>query len=854
MQLFEHVDDGAISQRARVRPVGELFHSGTPLLKLIDSAPDGVVIVDSAGSIVLVNQQTELMFGYPRHELLGQTIEVLLPERFRQDHRARRAAYSRAPLTRQMGSGLELFGRRRDGSEFAVEISLAPIMTPSGSFAYSSIRDISDRQRIETEMRTLSSLVESSSDAIIACSIDGAVLTWNSAAERMFGYRAGEMIGQGAGRVLPIMAETTGPAMHALLQQPSAFETWGIRRDGTTLDISLNLSALGGGPGQLTGISGIARDITEMKRQQAEAEASRAEADANRAEAIASRARLVEAQEMAFAGFERSPIGTGIADLDGRLRRINPALCQMLGRPAAEILGMQTPDFLHPLDRGDDESMTLRILNGVTDDVQTERRYLRADGTVIWVHEFASLVRGDDQAPSYFYLQLQDVTERKETEALLAHQAFHDPLTGLVNRTRLTDHIDESLALARPAGRQVGVLFLDVDQFKVVNDGLGHAAGDSLLVQLVKRMQAELRDTDTFARFGGDEFVIVCDSTTVDRAQRVADRIIAMTKEPFWVDGHEVFVTVSIGVVLAGDDDDAHILLRKSDVAMYQAKELGRDRVVVFNDAMQLRASARLDIESQLGRALDRDELRVVYQPIVDVANERVMGFEALVRWEHPDRGWLSPAEFIPVAEETGMILLIGEWVLGEALAQLQRWRREVPGAAELSMAVNLSTRQLRDTQFVQVVAETLDRTGIDPGAVHLEVTESMVMGDVDLAVRNLVSLRALGVRLSIDDFGTGYSSLGYLQKLPVHLLKIDRSFIDGLGGDDPHAAAIVGAIVALARDLNLGVIGEGVESAAQLAELHRLGTAQGQGFLWSTPLRPTDVPGWLREHNEQLV
>jgi EAL domain-containing protein (putative c-di-GMP-specific phosphodiesterase class I) len=243
-----------------------------------------------------------------------------------------------------------------------------------------------------------------------------------------------------------------------------------------------------------------------------------------------------------------------------------------------------------------------------------------------------------------------------------------------------------------------------------------------------------------------------------------------------------------------------------------------------------------------------------VYQPIVDVTNERVVGFEALVRWEHPDRGWLPPAEFIPVAEETGMILLIGEWVLGEALAQLQRWRHEVPGASELSIAVNLSTRQLRDTQFVQVVAETLDRTGIDPGAVHLEVTESMVMGDVELAVRNLVSLRALGVRLSIDDFGTGYSSLGYLQKLPVHLLKIDRSFIDGLGGDDPHAAAIVGAIVALARDLDLGVIGEGVESAAQLAELLRLGTAQGQGFLWSTPLRPMDVPDWLREHNEQLV
>jgi diguanylate cyclase (GGDEF)-like protein len=498
--------------------------------------------------------------------------------------------------------------------------------------------------------------------------------------------------------------------------------------------------------------------------------------------------------------------------------------------------------------------MTLRILNGVNDDVQIERRYLRADGSVFWVHEFASLVRGDDQAPSYFYLQLQDVTQRKETEALLAHQAFHDPLTGLVNRTRLTEHIDESLAQARPNGRQVGVLFLDVDQFKVINDGLGHAAGDSLLVQLVKRMQTELRDTDTFARFGGDEFVIVCDSITADRAQRVADRIIAMTKEPFSVDGHEVFVTVSIGVVIAGDNDDAHILLRKSDVAMYQAKEQGRDRVVVFNDAMQLRASARLDIESQLGRALDRDELRVVYQPIVDVTNERVVGFEALVRWEHPDRGWLPPAEFIPVAEETGMILLIGEWVLGEALAQLQRWRHEVPGASELSIAVNLSTRQLRDAQFVQVVAETLDRTGIDPGAVHLEVTESMVMGDVELAVRNLVSLRALGVRLSIDDFGTGYSSLGYLQKLPVHLLKIDRSFIDGLGGDDPHAAAIVGAIVALARDLDLGVIGEGVESAAQLAELLRLGTAQGQGFLWSTPLRPMDVPDWLREHNEQLV
>jgi diguanylate cyclase (GGDEF)-like protein len=441
----------------------------------------------------------------------------------------------------------------------------------------------------------------------------------------------------------------------------------------------------------------------------------------------------------------------------------------------------------------------------------------------------------------------------RRAEATRRHVALHDPLTGLPNRALLTDRLELALARKDRQDGDVVVLFLDIDRFKVVNDGMGHTVGDVLLRRLAERLRSVIRVGDTLARFGSDEFVVVCDDVTTAEIDRLGARIAAAVGEPFDLHGRAVFVTASVGIAVAGPDETAATVLQNADVAMYRAKSRGHARSVTFDDAMHRQASARLDTESGLRQALDRGELRVFYQPIVDVRTELATGFEALVRWEHPERGLVSPAEFIPVAEETGLIVPIGEWVLTEALAQMQTWRTELPGAGNLTIAVNLSAFQLLAPDLLSCVSGALTDSGIPASAVHLEVTESVVMDDVERSIATLQSLRTIGVALAVDDFGTGYSSLSYLKQLPVTTLKIDRSFVDGLDGDGEYDPSIVDAIISLARAMALNVVAEGVETRGQLDALQRLRADRAQGYLWAKPLPAADVPAWLAATQRSL-
>jgi diguanylate cyclase (GGDEF)-like protein len=434
----------------------------------------------------------------------------------------------------------------------------------------------------------------------------------------------------------------------------------------------------------------------------------------------------------------------------------------------------------------------------------------------------------------------------RAAEATRRHLALHDPLTGLPNRALLTDRLEHALARSDRLAGDVVVLFLDVDQFKVVNDGMGHPAGDALLRQMGTRLRGVVRAGDTLARFGGDEFVLVCDNVTTAEIELLGNRIRAAVAEPFELNGRDVFVSVSVGLAVAKAGESAETVLQNADVAMYRAKAEGRARSVTFDDAMYRQAAARLDIESGLRRALDRGELRVFYQPIVDVRTEATTGFEALVRWQHPERGLVSPAEFVPVAEETGLIVQIGEWVLAEALGQTQAWRTLLPGAEDLTIAVNLSAAQLLGADLLDAVSAAVADSGLPAPAVHLEITESVVMGDVERSVATLNALRTSGVALSVDDFGTGYSSLSYLRQLPVTTLKIDRSFVNGLGADGEGDPSIVDAVVSLARALDLGVVAEGVETRGQLTAVRHRGVELAQGYLWSPPMAAADVPAWL--------
>jgi diguanylate cyclase (GGDEF)-like protein len=446
----------------------------------------------------------------------------------------------------------------------------------------------------------------------------------------------------------------------------------------------------------------------------------------------------------------------------------------------------------------------------------------------------------------------RDVTERRLYERELQHLAFHDVLTGLPNRALFTDRLERALAHGDRDFRSIGVLFLDIDNFKVVNDSLGHQQGDALLGAVAARIQSCVRAEDSVARLGGDEFTVLLDNVSTEAdATRMADRIVSSLSAPIVLDGREVFITASIGVALSAPrHDNPDTLLRNADLAMYRAKSDGKARIAVFDRSMEARAVERMEIETELRIALDRGEFEVYYQPIFSLADQRITELEALVRWRKPDGRLVLPSNFIPIAEETGLIVPLGQWVLDQACVQTRAWQDRYPANLPLGISVNLSGRQFQHPPLIDEVASTLARSELDPRSLKLEITETVAMQDPEATATTLLALKALGIRLAIDDFGTGYSSLSYLQRFPVDTLKIDRSFVDGLGSNS-QSDAIVQSVIALARALNLSTTGEGIETSSQQEHLRALGCDMGQGFLFARPGPAASVEALLATTGE---
>ena len=531
-------------------------------------------------------------------------------------------------------------------------------------------------------------------------------------------------------------------------------------------------------------------------------------------------------------GFEQSAIGSVITDLAGIPIRVNPALCRLLGRPASELLGRRSDANSPPDEVPLSDVMRARLAAG-HDTFEGERRYLRPDGSMVWVACHLTLVRDETGEPQYFFTQLLDLTARKQMEQELAHQALHDALTGLPNRTLLTDRLVHGLAGSRRRGTQLGVIFVDVDRLKEINDSLGHTAGDELLRHVGRQISGAIRPGDTVARIGGDEFVVVCDSVSASETEEIAVRVLDALSQPCVGAHEEMKATASLGIAIADESATPESLLRDSDAAMYRAKERGRGRIELFDEALRSRDERRTATTSSLHRALEREEFIIEYQPIVDLGTGKMVSAEALLRWVHPERGLVPPHEFIPLAEETGLIVPIGAWVLDQSCRQLARWQRIEPS---MTLAVNLSVRQLLDPAIAARLSTVVLQSGARAEGLCLELTESVFMEDVEFFGKALASLKRLGVRLTIDDFGTGYSSLSYLKRFPVDAVKVDRAFVDGLG-TDPHDSALVAAIVAMAAALDLEVTAEGVETQAQLAHLKRLGCRRVQGFHLARPM-----------------
>jgi diguanylate cyclase (GGDEF)-like protein/PAS domain S-box-containing protein len=686
-------------------------------------------------------------------------------------------------------------------------------------------------------------------EVIATISLDGVFKTANPACKTILGYEPEELVGRNyMDLVHPDDHDRSAMLTTAIADGVAEvrLENRVRRKDGSIAQIEWSAAALPEGGT----VYCLARDVTDRKRAKGEIQ----QPDETLETRLMERIRQLEAaiaelkhNEQALRESEklfRSLVEHNISDIitvleaDGTVRvHESPALERVLGHLPGERTGTSAFKWIHPGDVKRALSLFAEILDKPGIHRPIEFRVPHPDGSWRYLeHTVNNLL--DDPDVRGIVVSSRDITERKVLEEQLRHQAFHDSLTDLPNRALFMDRLEHALVLTSRRKRSIAVLFLDLNNFKLINDSLGHETGDQLLIAVAERLKACLRPEDTVARFGGDEFTILLEdiadeSDAIHTAAQIAEEL----KTPFVLEEREVFTTPSIGIALGTSGKDRpEDLLRQADIAMYQAKNKGEAYYLAADLSMSSRALKRLELENDLRRAIEREEFRVYYQPIVLLENGRTVGMEALVRWEHPERGLLLPFEFVPTAEETGLIVPIEKWVLEVACRQVRAWQEQCPSYPRLMVSVNLYAERFRQPNLVDEVAEALQKTGLHPSSLSLEITESAVMEDEPSPIILLQELAALGVQLAIDDFGTGYSSMSYLKRFPVKFLKIDRSFVEGLE-EDPEGRAILSAMIGLAQALNMEAIAEGVENDKQLAQLREMGCEMAQGNYFSEPL-----------------
>ncbi|HTW95279.1 MAG TPA: EAL domain-containing protein [Tepidisphaeraceae bacterium] len=667
-------------------------------------------------------------------------------------------------------------------------------------------------------------IFENATDGIFQTTNDGHYLSANPALARIYGYASPDEL-----------IDTVRDIAHQLYVQPgrradfikimdeqgevSGFESQVYRKDGSIIWITEACRAVRDESENLLYYVGTVKEITENKLHEAALRDSE------------------ERYALAVQG-----ANDGLFDWNLKTGEIyfSPRWKQMLGYGDSDIASRPDEWFtrIHPDDFPAVQTAIAQHWDNTTPLVEVEHRMRHADGSYRWMLSRGIALRDADHPPHRMAGSMTDITKRKDAEEQLLRDAFQDALTHLPNRSLFLDRLERCIARTKRHPTSLfAVLFLDVDRFKLINDSLGHLAGDQLLIAFAHRLTDCLRPCDTVARLGGDEFTVLLDDLGGEsEATAIADRILGTVKAPFRVADHDVFVTASIGIAMGGTSDRPQDLLRDADTALYRAKSLGKSRYQIFDAGMHQRAVRLLQLETDLRRAIDNGEFMLHYQPIFHIATGKLHSFEALIRWIHPDRGLIPPGDFIPIAEETGLITVIGRWVLAEACRQLADWQRRFPQNHDVSIAVNLSAKQFNQPGLCEQVRRALDEHGIPPQRLVLEITESVVMENAEHAAAALKRLKSVGVKVHIDDFGTGYSSLAYLHKFPVDTMKIDRSFVSRLDSQ-PENAEIIRTIVALAHSLKMSVTAEGVETAEQLTQIKNLACENGQGFLLSKPL-----------------
>ncbi len=826
----------------RVRAEKELRKSEQRLRTILRTASDGIHILDGDGLLLEANEVFLNMLGYDDSAIgkLGisdwaQTPWPVTKSRI-------------VDLLSQNGPVLfETCHRRSDGTVLDVEISATAIEIEGQNIIYAASRDITERKRLDNALREsearFCTLTEDAPEAILIHDLEtGLFVDATSSAERLFACSRDEILRHGPEYFYSPHQPVGAPPLESMSERGARilageqmkFERLIRNRKGEEIICEARLVRLPSATNKLVRVSYI--DITERKLAEQE-------------------------QRIAAVAFE-SHQGMVITDANGTILRVNQAFTDITGYSADEAVGQHTK-FLRTDTQGDAE--VIRIIETLRDQGRWEGEFWKRrknDETFPnWVT--VTHVKNESGKTVNYVIMMTDITKRKAVDEEIHKLVFHDPLTQLPNRRLLSDRLQLALSSSARHGRHGALMLLDLDNFKALNDTLGHDAGDCFLQEVSRRLLACVRENDTIARQGGDEFAVLLQDLSEDalaamQAESVAVKILQTIEQPYLIDLKSAGMqrkqnhnsTASIGITLfQGNDVPADELIKRADLAMYRAKAAGRNALRFYDPEMQAAVTARTTLEADLRRGLLQNQFLLYYQPQVDEAGHSI-GAEALLRWQHPLRGLVSPAEFIPFAEETGLILPLGQWVLETACAQLARWG-ELPGMAHLTLSVNVSARRFRQSGFEEQVFEALEQSGADPHKLKLELTESLLLDDVEDTIVKMAALNAKGVGFALDDFGTGYSSLSYLKRLPLEQLKIDRSFVQNILTDS-NDAAIALMIVALAQSMELEVIAEGVETREQMELLAPMGCNGFQGYLFSRPLPIEDFEKLCRSASDQ--
>lgn len=808
---------------AQIESETRLHQSETLYRTLVDSSHDGVFLIQR-GQTLFANESLAVMLGYRAEDIVGgDYMRLVAPESL--------DAQTQRRLDREGGShGMQrydIFMLHKDGSRRLMNVHAGAVQYNGGIASTGTVRDITDERAHQVALLNAESkyreLFQHSVMGMFQSHPDGRLLVCNDALARIIGYADATSLQVGMQHMRDFYAHS-GDRDHMIARLLRDGRVDGVvfvarHRDGREVMVELSARTVFSADGTPLYIEGSAQDVTarrvaEMALQQSEA-----------------RYRVL---------VEHSQVGVYMM-LDDHYTYVNQAFAAMFGYDERELVGANFRVLVPPESLEHQESRYQRRRGGEPKGGDYSVTLLRKDGSRIEVVVSAGNV--DVQGRQYTSGTIRDVTAQRRDERQLEHNASHDLLTGLPNRLFFEQELAQVMDKARQGGiADYAVLFLDLDGFKLVNDSLGHASGDVLLTQIAETLQTHLGSNNLVARYGGDEFTLLPHGPCPrGRAEQLAQRVLTLLSGSFEIAGHRVFSGASLGVVLGHPDyDSADQVLRDADTAMYRAKASGKSGYVIFDDAMHAAARARLKIETELRFALERGEFQVFYQPIVDLRTGALLGCEALVRWQHPERGLLLPADFLGVAEETGLVVALDWWVLEQTCRNLLRWQRRYPTHAKLRANVNMDERQFSDRNVVETLRNLLKHTGADPSTVSLEITETIFRGRRDEAEKTLGGLKELGVSLVVDDFGTGYSSLDSFATSPFDVLKLDRSFVRDMASNFRHRA-IVRTIARFAEDLGLRLIAEGVETAEQAELLRELGCAGAQGFLFA-PALPLDA------------